>query len=56
VGAGVVALGRGIFAARKRLGQAMKNSFGGKKLRGEAESSRLVREKDDYERVNKSRS
>ena len=50
VGGGVLALGGGLFAARKKLGQAIKSTFGGKKLGGNAGTSRLVRGDDEYVR------
>lgn len=50
VGGGVLAVGGGIFAARKRIGQAIKSAFGGKKLGGNAATSRLVRADDEYVR------
>jgi hypothetical protein len=49
VGGGVLALG-GMFTARKKIGQAIKSAFGGKKLGGNATTSRLVRSEDEYVR------
>ena len=50
VSAGALILGGGIFAARKKLGQAIKSTFGGKKLGGNAGTSRLVRSDEEYVR------
>jgi hypothetical protein len=51
VGAGVLAIGGGIFAGRKKLGEAIKKTFGGNKSGGTATRSRLIN--DDFVRGTK---
>jgi hypothetical protein len=52
VAAGVGLIG-GLIAGRKKLGQAIKNTFGGKKSGGTATSSRLLKEEANYVRGTK---